>query len=178
MAVYLPGHFFHLLNIQHPDLICHSLFLTGTAIVFLLWTWSIWVFSHLSLLLSSLSPSLPTFLPPSLSCFFFFSFGFVVTLMFGWKRGPFICWSTLFFIFLPPGNNEVIDMLPHSPLQSLSGSLVLNWCSGKLYRAFLNQSYLLQFLWNTRLDCEKIAVLHCVLSCGQNPQFLEAKVGT
>ncbi|KAM5189560.1 gamma-secretase-activating protein isoform 2-T2 [Callospermophilus lateralis] len=28
VAVYLPGHFFHLLNIQHPDLICHSLFLT------------------------------------------------------------------------------------------------------------------------------------------------------
>ncbi|XP_033612487.1 gamma-secretase-activating protein isoform X4 [Fukomys damarensis] len=29
VAVYLPGHFFHLLNIQHPDLICHSLFLTA-----------------------------------------------------------------------------------------------------------------------------------------------------
>ncbi|KAF6301713.1 gamma-secretase activating protein [Rhinolophus ferrumequinum] len=102
VAVYLPGHFFHLLNIQHPDLICHSLFSTG--------------------------------------------------------------------------NNEVIDMLPHSPLQSLSGSLVLDWCSGKLYRAFLNQSYLLEFLWNTQLDCEKIAVLHCVLSCGRDPQFLEAKI--
>lgn len=36
VAVYLPGHFFHLLNIQHPDLICHSLFLTGTAVVFFL----------------------------------------------------------------------------------------------------------------------------------------------
>uniref|UniRef100_A0A8C0R634 Gamma-secretase activating protein n=1 Tax=Canis lupus dingo TaxID=286419 RepID=A0A8C0R634_CANLU len=102
VAVYLPGHFFHLLNIQHPDLICHSLFLTG--------------------------------------------------------------------------NNEVVDMLPHSPLQSLSGSLVLDWCSGKLYRALLNQSYLLQFLWNTQLDCEKMAVLHCVLSCGRDPRFLEAKI--
>ncbi|XP_044101819.1 gamma-secretase-activating protein isoform X3 [Neovison vison] len=102
VAVYLPGHFFHLLNIQHPDLICHSLFLTG--------------------------------------------------------------------------NNEVVDMLPHSPLQSLSGSLVLDWYSGKLYRAVLNQSYLLQFLWNTQLDCEKMAVLHCVLSCGRDPQFLEAKL--
>ncbi|XP_072509265.1 gamma-secretase-activating protein isoform X2 [Notamacropus eugenii] len=29
VAVYLPGHFFHLLNTQHPDLMCHSLFLTG-----------------------------------------------------------------------------------------------------------------------------------------------------
>uniref|UniRef100_A0A7N5KPD3 Gamma-secretase activating protein n=1 Tax=Ailuropoda melanoleuca TaxID=9646 RepID=A0A7N5KPD3_AILME len=102
VAVYLPGHFFHLLNIQHPDLICHSLFVTG--------------------------------------------------------------------------NNEVVDMLPHGPLQSLSGSLVLDWCSGKLYRAVLNQSYLLQFLWNTQLDCEKMAVLHCVLSCGRDPQFLEAKI--
>ncbi|XP_066898885.1 gamma-secretase-activating protein isoform X5 [Kogia breviceps] len=102
VAVYLPGHFFHLLNIQHPDLICHSLFLTG--------------------------------------------------------------------------NSEVIDMLPHSPLQSLSGSLVLDWCSGKIYRVLLNQSYLLEFLWNARLDCEKLALLHCVLSCGRDPRQLEAKV--
>uniref|UniRef100_F6QD55 Gamma-secretase activating protein n=1 Tax=Monodelphis domestica TaxID=13616 RepID=F6QD55_MONDO len=29
VAVYLPGHFFHLLNTQHPDLMCHSLFLPG-----------------------------------------------------------------------------------------------------------------------------------------------------
>jgi len=43
VAVYLPGHFFHLLNIQHPDLICHSLFLTGIAVVFPSWTWPIWI---------------------------------------------------------------------------------------------------------------------------------------
>uniref|UniRef100_A0A8D1ELF0 Gamma-secretase activating protein n=1 Tax=Sus scrofa TaxID=9823 RepID=A0A8D1ELF0_PIG len=102
VAVYLPGHFFHLLNIQHPDLICHSLFLTG--------------------------------------------------------------------------NNEVIDLLPHRPLQSLSGSLVLDRCSGKLYRALLNQSYLLEFLWNARLDCEKMALMHCVLSCGRDPWQTEAKI--
>uniref|UniRef100_A0A4X1VCC0 Gamma-secretase-activating protein C-terminal domain-containing protein n=1 Tax=Sus scrofa TaxID=9823 RepID=A0A4X1VCC0_PIG len=102
VAVYLPGHFFHLLNIQHPDLICHSLFLTG--------------------------------------------------------------------------NNEVIDLLPHRPLQSLSGSLVLDRCSGKLYRALLNQSYLLEFLWNARLDCEKMALMHCVLSCGRDPRQTEAKI--
>ncbi|NXS53715.1 GSAP protein, partial [Brachypteracias leptosomus] len=29
MAAYLPGQFLHLLNIQHPDLLCYSLFLTG-----------------------------------------------------------------------------------------------------------------------------------------------------
>lgn len=90
------------------------------------------------------------------------------------RRVPFICWSFCFW----PGNNEVMGMLPHGPLQSLSGSLVLNWCSGKLYRASLNQSYLLRRLWDTRLDCEKMALLHCVLSCGQDPEFLEAQVGT
>nr|XP_020145382.1 gamma-secretase-activating protein isoform X3 [Microcebus murinus] len=102
VAVYLPGHFFHLLNIQHPDLICHSLFQAG--------------------------------------------------------------------------NNEMIDMLPHSPLQSLSGCLVLDCCSGKLYRALLNQSYLLWFLWNTCLDCEKMAALHCVLSCGRGLRVLEGQI--
>uniref|UniRef100_A0A8I5NBV8 Gamma-secretase activating protein n=1 Tax=Papio anubis TaxID=9555 RepID=A0A8I5NBV8_PAPAN len=102
VAVYLPGHFFHLLNVQHPDLICHSLFLTG--------------------------------------------------------------------------NNEMIDMLPHCPLQSLSGSLVLDCCSGKLYRALLSQSSLLQLLQNTRLDCEKMAALHCALYCGQGTRFLERQV--
>nr|XP_027782140.1 gamma-secretase-activating protein isoform X1 [Marmota flaviventris] len=102
VAVYLPGHFFHLLNIQHPDLICHSLFLTE--------------------------------------------------------------------------NNKTNDTLPHSSFQSLSGSLVLDWYSGRLYRAFLDQSYFLRFLWNTSLDCEKMAILHCVLSCGQDPQFLEGQI--
>ncbi|KAM3832427.1 gamma-secretase-activating protein isoform 2-T3 [Vipera latastei] len=29
VAVYLPGQFLHLLNTQHPDLMCHSFFLTG-----------------------------------------------------------------------------------------------------------------------------------------------------
>ncbi|XP_063670641.1 gamma-secretase-activating protein isoform X9 [Pan troglodytes] len=101
VAVYLPGHFFHLLNVQHPDLICHNLFLTG--------------------------------------------------------------------------NNEMIDMLPHCPLQSLSGSLVLDCCSGKLYRALLSQSSLLQLLQNTCLDCEKMAALHCALYCGQGAQFLEGQ---
>ncbi|XP_011910076.1 PREDICTED: gamma-secretase-activating protein isoform X3 [Cercocebus atys] len=102
VAVYLRGHFFHLLNVQHPDLICHSLFLTG--------------------------------------------------------------------------NNEMIDMLPHCPLQSLSGSLVLDCCSGKLYRALLSQSSLLRLLQNTRLDCEKMAALHCALYCGQGTRFLEGQI--
>ncbi|KAM6152001.1 gamma-secretase-activating protein [Erethizon dorsatum] len=102
VAVFLPGHFFHLLNIQHPDLICHSLFLTG--------------------------------------------------------------------------NNEMTDALPQSPLQSLSASLVLDGASGKLYRAFLDPLRLLQFLGAARLDCERMAALHCLLACGRKTQALEAQI--
>ncbi|XP_060229927.1 gamma-secretase-activating protein isoform X2 [Meriones unguiculatus] len=102
VAVYLPGHFLHLLNTHHPDLICHSLFLTGS--------------------------------------------------------------------------NKMAAVLPLSPLQSLPGSLILDWHSGKVYRATLDQSYLMSFLWNARLDCEKMAVLHCVLSCGRDPGFPEGQI--
>ncbi|XP_028645018.1 gamma-secretase-activating protein isoform X1 [Grammomys surdaster] len=102
VAVYSPGHFLHFLNIQHPDLICHSLFLTG--------------------------------------------------------------------------NNKMAAVLPSSPLQSLPGSLILDCYSGKVYRATLDQSYLMRFLWNARLDCEKMAALHCVLSCGRDPGFPEEQV--
>lgn len=99
VAVYSPGHFLHLLNIRHPDLICHSLFLTG--------------------------------------------------------------------------NNKTATVLPPSPLQSLPGSLILDCYSGKVYRATLDQSYLMGFLWNAQLDCEKMAALHCALSCDSDPGFPE-----
>ncbi|XP_051030778.1 gamma-secretase-activating protein isoform X2 [Phodopus roborovskii] len=103
VAVCFPGHFLHLLNIQHPDLICHSLFLTG--------------------------------------------------------------------------NNKMAAMQPLTSLQSLPGSFVLDCSSGKIYRATLDQSYLLWFLWNAaRLDCEKMAALHCVLSCSRDPGFQEDQV--
>ncbi|XP_051008058.1 gamma-secretase-activating protein [Acomys russatus] len=102
VAVYLPGHFLHLLNTQHPDLTCHSLFLTG--------------------------------------------------------------------------NNRVASVLPLSPLQSLPGSLILDCSSGKVYRAALDQSYLMWLLWNACLDCEKMAALHCALSCGPDAGFLEDQI--
>lgn len=99
VAVYSPCRFLHLLNIRHPDLICHSLFLTG--------------------------------------------------------------------------NNKTAAVLPPSPLQSLPGSLILDCSSGKVYRATLDQSYLMGFLWNAQLDCEKMAALHCALSCDSDPGFPE-----
>lgn len=57
-------------------------------------------------------------------------------------------------------------VLPSSPLQSLPGALILDCYSEKVYRATLDQSYLMRFLWNVRLDCEKMASVNCTLSCG------------
>ncbi|KAM7316026.1 hypothetical protein ACRRTK_024706 [Alexandromys fortis] len=103
VAVYFPGHFLHLLNVQHPDFTCHSLFLTG--------------------------------------------------------------------------NSEMAAVLPPGPLRVLPGSLVLDCSSGKLYRAALDQSFLMWFLWNSaHLDCEKMAALHCVLSCAQDPGFQDDQI--
>ncbi|XP_036617839.1 gamma-secretase-activating protein isoform X2 [Trichosurus vulpecula] len=102
VAVYLPGHFFHLLNTQHPDLMCHSLFLTG--------------------------------------------------------------------------ENEKMNLFPDGPLQSLSGALAWDWCSGKLFKVSFNQSSLLHFLWSSPLDYERLAVLHCMLARGRNPRVLEIQI--
>ncbi|XP_074124562.1 gamma-secretase-activating protein isoform X3 [Sminthopsis crassicaudata] len=102
VAVYLPGHFFHLLNTQHPDLMCHSLFITG--------------------------------------------------------------------------KNEKMNLLPDGPLQSLSGALAWDWCSGKLFKVSFNQSSLLHFLWSSPLDYERLAVLNCLLAQSRNPRVLEVQI--
>ncbi|XP_042128837.1 gamma-secretase-activating protein isoform X3 [Peromyscus maniculatus bairdii] len=72
--------------------------------------------------------------------------------------------------------NKMAAVLPPGPLQSLPGSLILDCSSGKVYRAALDQSYLMWLLWNARLDCEKMAALHCVLSCGRDPGFQEDQI--
>ncbi|XP_023580085.1 gamma-secretase-activating protein [Octodon degus] len=84
----------------------------------------------------------------------------------------------LLFCFLKfwPGNNQMTEVLPQCPLRSLSASLVLDSASGKLYRAVLDPSGLLQFLRAARLDCERMAVLHCLLACGRPLQPLETQI--
>ena len=137
MAVYSPGHFLHLLNIQHPDLVCHSLFLTGKVVAYVSRT----------LCLGLL-----------------------------WLRWGLLFGDLLFRFVCLLGNNKIAAVLPPSPLQSLPGSLVLDCYSGKVYRVTLDQSYLLQFLWNAHLDCERMAALHCILACSQDPGFPEEQV--
>ncbi|XP_053917878.1 gamma-secretase-activating protein isoform X2 [Cuculus canorus] len=89
VAAYLPGQFLHLLNIQHPDLLCYSLFLTG--------------------------------------------------------------------------EDARIDMLQNCSTQSPRVSTVLDCCVGSMYAVSISDSALLQFLWNSKQDSERLAALHCAL---------------
>ncbi|KFV78500.1 Gamma-secretase-activating protein, partial [Struthio camelus australis] len=89
VAAYLPGQFLHLLNIQHPDLLCYSLFLTG--------------------------------------------------------------------------ENARIDRLCNCSIQSPLVSTVLDCSAGSIYAVSISDNALLQFLWNSKQDSERLAALHCAL---------------
>ncbi|XP_068783337.1 gamma-secretase-activating protein isoform X3 [Struthio camelus] len=89
VAAYLPGQFLHLLNIQHPDLLCYSLFLAG--------------------------------------------------------------------------ENARIDRLCNCSIQSPLVSTVLDCSAGSIYAVSISDNALLQFLWNSKQDSERLAALHCAL---------------
>ncbi|XP_063164125.1 gamma-secretase-activating protein isoform X1 [Candoia aspera] len=89
MAVYLPGQFLHLLNTQHPDLICHSFFLTGI-------------------------------------------------------------------------DAEINQLNAHAIFSPVKSS-ILDRSTGKIFTVAMGEKALLQFLWNSKLDHDKLAALHCLL---------------
>ncbi|XP_074873213.1 gamma-secretase-activating protein isoform X2 [Carettochelys insculpta] len=102
VAVYLPGHFLHLLNTQHPDLICYNLFLTG--------------------------------------------------------------------------EDARISMLPNSAIQSPFKSAIWDCCSGRMFAVTINEGALLQFLWNSKLDSDRLAALHCALLHVRNTTDMEMQI--
>uniref|UniRef100_A0A452H4E4 Gamma-secretase-activating protein C-terminal domain-containing protein n=1 Tax=Gopherus agassizii TaxID=38772 RepID=A0A452H4E4_9SAUR len=102
VAVYLPGHFLHLLNTQHPDLMCYNLFLTG--------------------------------------------------------------------------EDARISMLHQSSIQSLFKSAVWDRCSGRMFTVRINESSLMQFLWNSKLDSDRLAALHCALLHVRSTTDLEMQI--
>ncbi|XP_029471565.1 gamma-secretase-activating protein isoform X2 [Rhinatrema bivittatum] len=103
VVVYLPGHFLHLLNTQHPDLMCYHLFLTGEA--------------------------------------------------------------------------ARLDVLQHSPCtQALLEGALLDCCSGIMFTVNINQSSVLKLLWDSELDCQKLAALHCALLHFENPMHWETQI--
>ncbi|TFK06025.1 Gamma-secretase-activating protein [Platysternon megacephalum] len=102
VAVYLPGHFLHLLNTQHPDLMCYNLFLTG--------------------------------------------------------------------------EDARINMLHKSSIQSPFKSAVWDCCSGRMFAVRINECSLVQFLWNSKLDSDRLAALHCALLHVRNTTDLEMQI--
>nr|XP_056702451.1 gamma-secretase-activating protein [Euleptes europaea] len=89
VAVFLPGHFLHLVNTQYPDLICCNFFLTG--------------------------------------------------------------------------EDAKINGLHKSPIVSPLKSMVLDLSTGRMFTLEINKQALLQFLWNSKLDSDRLAALHCLL---------------
>ncbi|NXC94081.1 GSAP protein, partial [Certhia familiaris] len=102
VAAYLPGRFLHLLNIQHPDLLCYSLFLTG--------------------------------------------------------------------------EDARIDALQNCSVRSPWVAAVLDCQAGSLYKVSLSVSALLQFLQESKQDCERLAALHCALLYFQHTEDLEMQI--
>uniref|UniRef100_A0ACB8FQE7 Uncharacterized protein n=1 Tax=Sphaerodactylus townsendi TaxID=933632 RepID=A0ACB8FQE7_9SAUR len=89
VAVFLPGHFLHLVNTQCPDLMCCNFFLTG--------------------------------------------------------------------------EDAKINGLHRSTIVSPLKSMVLDISTGRIFTPEINKQALLQFLWNSKLDSDRLAALHCLL---------------
>ncbi|XP_015270541.1 PREDICTED: gamma-secretase-activating protein [Gekko japonicus] len=89
VAVFLPGHFLHLVNTQYPDLMCCNFFLTG--------------------------------------------------------------------------EDAKINGLHKSAIVSPLKSVVLDLSTGRMFTLEISKQALLQFLWNSKLDGDRMATLHCLL---------------
>ncbi|KAK1168951.1 gamma-secretase-activating protein isoform X2 [Acipenser oxyrinchus oxyrinchus] len=90
VAVCLPGHYLHFINTRHPDLACHSLFLSGE-------------------------------------------------------------------------DANIYSLNPNSTVLSLSEAMVLDVQAGKVFKASISQSSLLELLYKSRQDCHILAALHCAV---------------
>ncbi|KAH0616469.1 hypothetical protein JD844_027591 [Phrynosoma platyrhinos] len=102
VVVYLPGHFLHILNTQHPDLMCYSFFLTG--------------------------------------------------------------------------GDAKINGLHTSTIISPLKSMVLDCSTGRVFTVAINKEALLQFLWNSKLDSDRMAALHCLLLHVGSTREIETQV--
>ncbi|XP_053320581.1 gamma-secretase-activating protein [Spea bombifrons] len=68
-----------------------------------------------------------------------------------------------YHLFLAGDDARIPGMCCDCPLQSVLKSCVLEYCTGILYSVRINQSQLVKLLSLTRLDADKLAILHCVL---------------
>lgn len=75
------------------------------------------------------------------------------------------------------GEDARIDTLQNCSIRSPWVSTVLDCDSGSLYDVSISDSALLQFLQKSKLDCERLAALHCALLYFQHTEGLEMQVG-
>ncbi|XP_063783061.1 gamma-secretase-activating protein isoform X2 [Pseudophryne corroboree] len=68
-----------------------------------------------------------------------------------------------YHLFLAGGNARISGVCSDCPLQSVLKTFVIEHCTGILFSVSVNQAQLLKFLTESRLDCERLAGLHCFL---------------
>ncbi|XP_043408018.1 gamma-secretase-activating protein isoform X5 [Chelonia mydas] len=74
------------------------------------------------------------------------------------------------------GEDARINMLHKSSIQSPFKSAVWDCCSGRTFTVRINECSLMQFLWNSKLDSDRLAALHCALLHVRNTTDLEMQI--
>ncbi|XP_075064843.1 gamma-secretase-activating protein [Mixophyes fleayi] len=68
-----------------------------------------------------------------------------------------------YHLFLTGDNARISGMCSDCPMQSVTKTCVIEYCTGILFSVGINQAQLLNFLTQSRRDCERLAALHCFL---------------
>ncbi|KAM4748908.1 gamma-secretase-activating protein [Rhinophrynus dorsalis] len=68
-----------------------------------------------------------------------------------------------YHLFLSDDDARISGICCDCPIQSVLRNSVVENCTGILFSVSINQLFLLKFLWRSRLDCERLAALHCFL---------------
>ncbi|XP_030072947.1 gamma-secretase-activating protein isoform X2 [Microcaecilia unicolor] len=75
------------------------------------------------------------------------------------------------------GEQARIDVLLQSPcVQAPLEGTLLDCCSGTLFTVRISRLHLLKLLQNSKLDCQRLAALHCALLYFENLMYSEAQV--
>uniref|UniRef100_A0A8D0H6E8 Gamma-secretase activating protein n=1 Tax=Sphenodon punctatus TaxID=8508 RepID=A0A8D0H6E8_SPHPU len=74
------------------------------------------------------------------------------------------------------GENARINELHSSSIQSTLKATVLDCCSGKMLRVRIDECALLRYLWNSKLDSDRLAALHCALLLVGSKTDLEKQI--
>lgn len=77
----------------------------------------------------------------------------------------------------PLGEDAKINGLYKGPALSPFKSTVLEGGTGRLFALDVDKQALLQFLWDSKLDHDRLAALHCALLYVGSTAELEAQVG-